>query len=149
AQLQVLLDVDREIEQGHLLDAYADTAVPGARIEAPRVVPAIPGYEILQDLGRGGMGIVYCAWQSKLNRTVALKMLLAGDLASPQDLTRFRTEAEAIARLQHANFVQIYDVGQWEGRPYLSMEYVEGGSLARRFQGLPQPAHDAAQLVEV
>jgi WD40 repeat protein len=110
--------------------------------------PDVPGYEILKELGRGGMGVVYWAWQTGLNRSVALKMVLAGAHASPEELARFQTEAEAVARLQHPNMVQIYDVGQQGGCPYLVLEYVDGGSLAQQLTGTPLAARPAAQLVE-
>jgi hypothetical protein len=111
-------------------------------------LPAVPGYEILQELGRGGMGVVYAAWQAGLNRTVALKMILAGGHAGPEELARFRTEAEAVARLQHPHIVQIHEIGQHEGRPYITLEYVDGGSLARQLSGTPWPARRAAELVQ-
>lgn len=110
--------------------------------------PAVPGYEILGELGRGGMGVVYQARQLGLNRTVALKMVLTGAHAGPKDLARFRAEAAAIARLQHPNIVQIYDVGEAGGRPYFVLEFVAGGSLAQHLQGTPQPVRPAAQLIE-
>jgi serine/threonine-protein kinase len=111
-------------------------------------LPEIPGYELIKELGRGGMGVVYWAWQSSLNRNVALKMILAGAHAGSSELARFRTEAEAVARLQHPNIVQTYDVG-WEGKcPYLALEYVDGGSLAQHLDGTPLPARLAAQLIE-
>jgi hypothetical protein len=112
------------------------------------VLPLIPGYEIMQELGRGGVGVVYWAWQSDLKRSVALKMLLAGVYASPQESARFRTEAEAIARLHHPHIVQIHEIGEHDGRPYIALEYVDGGSLARALRGTPWPAGRAAQLLE-
>jgi serine/threonine protein kinase len=110
--------------------------------------PTVPGYEILGELGRGGMGVVYQARHLGLQRTVALKMVLNGVQAAPNDLARFRTEAAAIARLQHPNIVQIYDVGEAAGRPYFVLEFVASGSLAQHLQGMPQPVRPAAQMVE-
>jgi WD40 repeat protein/serine/threonine protein kinase len=116
-----------------------------ARSEAP---PNIPGYEILSELGRGGMGIVYRARHLGLNRIVALKMILAGARARPQDLVRFRYEAEAIAQLHHPNIVQIFDFGEAEGHPFFALEYVEGGNLGQHQQGVPMSPYEAAQMVE-
>ena len=109
--------------------------------------PEIAGYELQRVLGRGGMGIVYRARQLALSRDVALKMLLSGSYAAPQELLRFRREAQAVAALRHENIVQVYDVGEMEQRPYFTMEYVEGGSLSERLAGIPQPARDAAATV--
>jgi|GEM_PF-2122799 len=104
--------------------------------------------EILEEIGRGGMGVVYRARQVKLNRIVALKMILAESHAHPRSLARFLTEAQAVARLSHPNFVQIYEIGERDGFPYFSMEFVEGGSLARKLGGGPLPVRQAAQMIE-
>jgi len=113
-----------------------------------RVSVSVPGYEIEGVLGRGGMGVVYKARHLKLKRTVALKMVLAGGHAGPPELARFRIEAEAVARLQHPNIVQIHEVGEADGHPYCALEFVEGGNLAGKLNGKPMPPREAAKLVE-
>jgi len=105
------------------------------------------GYEILELLGSGGMGKVFKARQAGLKRLVALKMILAGAQATPQEAERFRVEAEAVARLQHPNIVQIYDIGATDGCPYLALEYLAGGSLDKRLHGQPLSPRQAAMLV--
>jgi eukaryotic-like serine/threonine-protein kinase len=110
-------------------------------------LPSIPGYEVREVVGHGGMGIVYKAWHLRLNRAVALKMLLAGALARPTELERLLREAESVAGLRHPNIVQVYEVGDVGGRPYFTMEFVEGGSLAQKMAAAPQPAREAAALV--
>ena len=104
----------------------------------------LPGYEILGELGRGGMGVVYKARQTRLNRTVALKMILAGDHAGAEAAARFLAEAEAVAKLQHPNIVQIFHIAEHDGYPYFEMEFVGGGSLADRLDGIPRPPREAA-----
>jgi serine/threonine protein kinase len=111
-------------------------------------LPEVAGYEIIEEIGRGGMGVVYRARQLGLQRTVALKMVLTGFHAEPKNLARLRAEAATLARLQHPNIVQIYDVGEAAGRPYFVFEFVAGGSLAQHLRGQPQPIRAASQLVE-
>ncbi len=105
-------------------------------------------YEVLEVAGRGGMGVVYRARHVALKREVALKMVLVGGHIGPEHLARFRIEAEAVARLQHPNIVQIHEVGESGGRPYFAMEFVEGGSLAGKLAEGPMPAPEAARLAE-
>src|SRR5687768_11097827 len=97
-----------------------------------RVVPVIEGYDILRQLGRGGMGVVYEARQLKLNRTVALKMVLAGEFAGERVMARFLAEAEIAAGLQHANIIRIYELGEAMGLPFIAMELVGGCSMGER-----------------
>jgi eukaryotic-like serine/threonine-protein kinase len=119
-------------------------------VPAPRQrLPEVPGYEVLDELGRGGMGVVYKARQLRLNRVVALKMILAGACAGADAVERFVAEAEMVARLEHPNIVRIHAIGDFDGRPYVELEYVEGGSLESRLDGTPWPPADAARLAEV
>jgi tetratricopeptide (TPR) repeat protein/tRNA A-37 threonylcarbamoyl transferase component Bud32 len=110
--------------------------------------PALPGYEVLERLGHGGMGVVYKARQRALNRVVALKMILHAEHTTEDERRRFQTEAEAIARLQHPHIVQVHEVGEHRGLPYFSLELCPGGSLADTLDGTPWEAAAAAQLVE-
>jgi WD40 repeat protein/serine/threonine protein kinase len=110
--------------------------------------PIISGYQILGKLGEGGMGVVYKARHVRLGRVVALKMILAGAKARRRDLTRFQAEMEAVARLQHPNIVQLYEVGEHDGQPFCALEYADGGNLAQKLAGTPWPARQAAQLIE-
>lgn len=125
----------------------SDLSIEAAEDRLPRTLPAIPGYTVLEELGRGGMGVVFKARPERLNRLVALKMILSGDLAGPEAAARFLTEAEAVARLQHPQVVQVFRIADHKGRPYLEMEFVDGGSLADRLDGTPWPPFEAARLI--
>jgi hypothetical protein len=110
-------------------------------------VEKIGNYDILAELGRGGMGVVYKAQDRRLRRLVALKVILAGGHAGAAEQHRFQVEVEAAARLQHPNIVQVFEVGEEDGRPFMAMEYCPGGSLEDRIRDQPQPPREAAQLV--
>jgi WD40 repeat protein len=111
-------------------------------------LPKIPGYEILHEVGRGGMGVVYKAIQTGLNRSVALKVILSGRFASAEDQERFRREATAIAALKHTAIVQVYQVGEINGFPFCALEFIEGGTLADLIQERPVPPKQAARLAQ-
>jgi serine/threonine-protein kinase len=145
AGLQRLRRLEQEVEA-----MFPSTEPPGGAGRAalpPAELPRIHGYEMQAELGRGGMGVVYRARHLRLERPVAVKMLLAGRYAQPEEQERFLREAQAVAALHHANIVQVYDVGEVDGRPYFTMELIEGGSLADQIHGIPQPARPAAALV--
>ena len=137
---------------GRRSDAVCDPALHGTG-RAPRHssgaadFPRVAGYDLLEVLGYGGMGVVYKARHLRLNRLVALKMIRAGSLAKPEDLARFAIEAEAIARISHPNIIQIYDIGEVGGLPFVALELLEGGSLEGRLAGRSQPAAAAALKV--
>jgi hypothetical protein len=128
--------------------ALADGAMAAPNKCVGRGLPTVAGYEIEDELGRGGMGVVYRARHIRLNRPCALKMILAGAHAGPDDVIRFVTEAEAIARIQHPSIVQIRHIGDADGLPFLELEYVGGGSLDQQLNGTPWPAMRAARLAE-
>jgi serine/threonine protein kinase/lipoprotein NlpI len=109
--------------------------------------PTVPGYTILGKLGEGGMGTVYKARHERLNRVVALKMIRGGGHARSDQLARLRIEAEAVARLQHPNIIQVFDTGEVGGTPFLSLELLEGGGLDKRLAGNPQSSRTAAELM--
>jgi serine/threonine-protein kinase len=153
---ELLPEVRRRWEKMRLLEAELEALFPTtgpqsgasatASVPAGAELPSIPGYEVQDLLGRGGMGAVYKARHLGLNRTVAVKMLLAGAYAADHERARFQREAEAVAGLRHGNIVQVYDVGEHEGRPYFTMELIEGGSLRQKLAHTPQPARPAAAL---
>jgi WD40 repeat protein len=147
-----------------VLDQQSDAVIQslrGSTVAAPdgastAVVPLprqVGDYELLGELGRGGMGVVYRARHLHLHRVVALKMLLAGEFVQEASRARFRAEAEAVARLQHPHIVQIFDIGEWQAGdlrpsvPYFTLEYIDGGNLFKRLAGKPQAPQQAASWV--
>jgi serine/threonine protein kinase/WD40 repeat protein len=130
---------------------HAALDLPGVtrheQVAKPASLPVIDGYEIGELLGRGGMGLVFKARHKALKRDVALKIVVSGAHAGAEERARLRTEAEAAARLSHPGIVQIYDVGEQDGCPYLALEFVSGGSLAGQLDGTPMPPRRAAQLL--
>ena len=153
---ELLAEVRRRWEKIKRIDAELDALFPASTAHGTSPpplpppdggLPEIPGYQVQGVLGQGGVGVVYRAFHQRLQRPVALKMLLAGAHAQLAERERFQREAEAVAALRHPNIVQIYDVDEVDGRPYLTMELVDGGSLAEAIQGVPKPAHEAAALM--
>jgi len=133
----------RALRHGHDSDA--------TRQREPEPGPApkqVGDYDILTEVGRGGMGVVYQARHRGLQRLAAVKMVLAGEFASPAQEMRFRLEAELAARVQHPNIAQVYEIGSYQGRTFLALEWVSGGSLANRLDGTPWPPGEAAALIE-
>jgi serine/threonine protein kinase len=116
---------------------------------ASQPAPTIPGYEIIAELGRGGMGVVYQARQVSSGRVVALKLIRDAALAGREERARFRIETQATARMRHANIVEVVEAGEHEGRPYFAMEYVDGGTLDKHLAGKPQSPAEAAALVRI
>jgi eukaryotic-like serine/threonine-protein kinase len=143
----VLKEWRRKLACDAHLDALFAASVPGDLSSAAFELPQIPGHELHEVLGRGGMGVVYKARHLGLNRLVAVKMLLNGAHSNPDARERFLREAEAVAGLRHPNIVQVFDLGDQGGQPYLTMEFIEGGNLARKLEGTPQSPRYAAALL--
>jgi serine/threonine protein kinase len=154
---ELLSELERRIA---VLERMSDLANGAQQITTPHtpddphtpfskagVWPEIPGYEILCELGQGGMGVVYKARQKALGRIVALKLIRGGAYARDEELSRFRAEAAATARLQHANIVQIHETGEYNGLPFFSLEFCDGGSLDRKLAGTPLLPDEAARMV--
>ena len=153
---ELLAAVRARLQSVRMLEAKLEVLLPSSSAHdagtvAPRrwtaKPPHLSGYEVQDELGRGGMGVVYRAWDQRLHRPVAIKMLLAGDFARSDERERFEREAEAAAGLRHPNIVQVYHVGELEGRPYFTMEFVEGGSLDETLAVAPLAAGPAAALL--
>lgn len=152
---ELLAEVRRRLDHVRALDAHIDTVFPSsdqrggqrAARDLSAKLPRIDGFAVERVIGSGGMGVVYRARHERLNRIVAIKMLLAGGYAGDRELERFKREAEAIAAICHPNIVQVFDAGECDGHPYFVMELVEGGTLAQRLDGQPRPARESVATV--
>ncbi len=144
-ELRELLGVARLADSAARYERATSTVAGPSQTPAAATLPRpFAGYELRQEIGRGGMGVVYKAYDPRLERFVALKMILRGEHAAAEDLSRFRGEAQAIARLAHPNIVPVYDVGEHDGQAYFSMKYVEGTTLAELIDRGPLPSRRAA-----
>jgi WD40 repeat protein/serine/threonine protein kinase len=141
ADLELLFQVHEAIE-GQNEATLPESVMPESRL----ALPELPHYTVVEVLGEGGMGIVYKANDHRLKRTVALKRIRSG--SDGADRQRFQSEAEAVARLHHSHIVQIFEIGDYQGQPYLALELMDAGSLTQLLKGAPQPADFAAQTVE-
>jgi WD40 repeat protein len=144
---EVVASLGDETAAGAPLSTPASSAAPVRSPATTEALPQLPGYQVEAILGRGAMGVVLKAQHLQLQRTVAIKMILAGAHASDEERARFQIEAQAVARLAHPNIVQIYEVGEHEGRPYLTLEYAGEGTLGSRMAGVPQVPADAAKTM--
>jgi serine/threonine-protein kinase len=143
-ELRQLLAVGQVLDFAQAVDPRRTAPVAVEPAEAVALPRSLGDYELIDELGRGGMGVVYKAWDRRLKRYVALKMVLRGRNASAADLGRFHTEAQAAANLSHANIIPVYEVGEVEGQAYFSMKYVPGRTLAELVDAGPLPQRQAA-----
>jgi serine/threonine protein kinase/Tfp pilus assembly protein PilF len=149
AQLEESLGIQWQVHRAISMEEVLDELCEPADSPSAKTLPTIDGYEVLAELGRGAMGVVYKARHLRLNRLVALKMILSGAHAGPRELARFETEARAAARLHHPHIVQIHEIGEQEGRPYVCLELVPGENLAQKLNGRPLSPRKAAELAEL
>src|SRR5579862_5620155 len=144
-QLLHIAELARQCEPGHSSSMVTEPRVSATAAQAPPDI--FDGYEMMEEIGRGAMGVVYKARDPQLQRFVALKVLLGGEHASAAELARFRSEAQAAAGLSHRNIVPVYQVGESDGRAYFCMKYVEGTTLAAKVREGPLPFREAARVV--
>ena len=152
---ELLPDVRRRLAQLRSLESEVDAMFPETvslsgeadrKLRPDGSLPLVPGHEVLAMVGYGGMGVVYKARHLRLNRPVAIKMLLSGAYTNRIQFSSLMREAQVIARLRHPNIVQVYDVGDLDGLTYFTMEFMEGGSLAQLLRGAPQPPREAVKI---
>jgi len=149
--LDLLPAVRARWEEYHRFDAQLREIFPPEHAAADgegAELPSVPGHAIESVLGRGGVGVVYRARHLSLKRPVALKMLLSGAYAGRVERARFLREARAVAALRHPNVVQVHEVGEHDGRPYFTMELMDGGTLAEKLGAVPLAPREAAAIVE-
>lgn len=145
---QALIALGQEQNTPAVWPGETGPAVPLPEGGGDKSIPSVPGYDLLEKVGQGGMGVVYRARQQALSRLVALKLIRASDLPGPEEEARFLAEAEALAAIEHPNVVRVYEAGRFQNQPFMALEFVSGGSLADHLRQGPLRATEAAKLVE-